>query len=450
MKMHSSTLLSMLLSAAMLSFTACKQELEPSDNPNDNTEQRDDETPSDENGNENGNETPGGGSGENQGGGSTMGGLDVFKAFDQVGNSFWYQWTSSSSYVAYGGGRQSSSDRKCISWEVTDVSGNTATVAQYENIDFTSPVYLTFKRGNDGSLFMGEKQITNTQSPEFYCITMSRSGNYEWKETFDGSKYTNIFYTKSNGYTTTKTSYDISETWNEFGLSGSKFSSMADDASVGSYSKNQVLKVATTAYNQYGSNDAPPSITVTKIGFYEYNSVDDYVQEHPGANRYKVWFTFPGTNEKAWGVCIGIYLNDGNGGALCYPCYEVSDLTTYVKSIGYSGFGRYTKVVAEDKLIDSKYGFKGDNSEYIYEFYLTQEGSKLVESSGGVSFGLFALGYGYISEVTPASSFTIIPPSSSSAPMRVSRNMNSVNGQPVQSTPSRRLSSSELRTRSVR
>ena len=437
----------LLLIVFSVVVTSCKTELPPDDVPEDVVPGDEGETtPRDDEGGEQGN---GGNEGTDPGQGTIVNGADIFRAFDQVGNSFWYSWTSSSSYVAYGRGTQRSSDRKCISWEVTEVNGNTATVAEYENLDFNNPSYRTFSRGNDGSLFLNGKQITNTQSPEFYCITMSHSGNYEWKEMFDGTKYTNIFYTKSNGYTTTKTTYDISETWNEFGLSGSKFSSIADDATVGSYSKTQTLKVANTAYNQYGTGEAPAPITVTQIGFYEYNSVDDYVQEHPGANRYKIRFAFPQTNEKAWGVCIGIYLNDGNGGSVCYPCYEVSDFGTYVKSIGYSGYGSSSKVVAEDKLINSKYEFKGDNSEYIYEFYLTQEGSQLVEQTGGLYFGLFALGYGYISEVTPASSFGILPPSSS-APMRVSQNAGSIDGKPLQVTPARRLSSTEREMHSIK
>ena len=428
-----------LMTLALLNLSSCKKPTNPPEN-------NGTETPNDDNGGENGNGN-GGNNGQGGGGGQTGAAADIFKAFDQVGNSFWYAWNSSSSYVAYGKGTQHSSSRKCISWEVVDVSGNTATVAEYENLNFSKPSYITFRRGSDGSLFLNNYQITNTQTPEFYGLTFGKSNlTYEWKETYNSGAYSNIFYSKSNGYTTTKTSYDISETWNEFGLSYSKCSTISDDASVGSYSKTQTLRSAYTAYNTYGANNDVPAITVKRIEVHRYNQVDDYVKANPGACRYSVTFTCPATATTAWGVAIGIYMNDGNGGVKCYPCYQVSDLTNYIKA---HGVNYSAQDVATDELIHC-IEFKGDNSEYEYDFYMTSEGTALVERVGSLSFGLIALGYGQVSEVKQESSFSIMSSNSSSAPKRLAKHIQSVDGMPVKTTPAQPITFSGQTMHSVR
>ena len=128
-------------------------------------------------------------------------GADIFKAFDKVGNKFWYQWYLSGSYVGYNRKTNHYSSAHCRGWEVVKVSGDTATVNVYTDFDFEHPNIITFTRGSDGSLFMNGKQVTNTQTPEFYLMNFGKSGNYEWKELYNNGEYTNMFYTKSNGYT---------------------------------------------------------------------------------------------------------------------------------------------------------------------------------------------------------------------------------------------------------
>lgn len=414
----------------MTALPGCNTQTPPDDNPGT-------ETPVDNPGGDNpgGSETPGdipGGNvnpGTNPGG--TTAGADVFRAFDQVGNQFWYYRSNSGSYVAYGSGRQSYSGAECVSWEVVNVSGNTATVNQYTNIDYSKPSIITFSQGSNGQLLMNGKAVTNTQSPEFYCLTWGKSGNYEWKETYNNGSYTNIFYSKSNGYTTTKTSYDISETWNQYGLYASKYSTMADDATVGSYSCQLTLKSASTAYDTYagsGVENVPQVTAITELK--DYSSVTDYCKSNPGTVCLWVGFRQAGTTANTWGYCLGMYLNDENGNAVCYPFYNINDLSQYVKAQTLRSGSFYVG----DHFVWSEKDMTNDVHTIFLIF--TPEGVKLGQDAGTLYFGIFALGYGYMSEVTPESSFSVsFGPSS--APAKVNRHVSSINGKPAKATPAR-------------
>ena len=390
-----------------------------------------------------GGENPGGG-GEDPGGGGTPGGggqtqaaADIFKAFDKVGNEFWYRWTSSSSYVSYGSGTQHSSSAKCVSWEVISASSSSATVYEYTNIDFDHPSTLTFTRSSDGTLNLNGHAVTNTQTPEFYCMSFGKSGEYEWKEMYNNGEYTNIFYTKSNGYTSTSTSHDISETWGACGLQGSQYSSMSDNAS--SYSKTQTLVKATTAYKTYGNVGEPPAVTdVTEVK--DYSGVSDYVKSHPGSVDLWVTFTQNGTANNTWGYCLGMYLDDGNGNAVCYPFYQISDLSTYVKAaVVESG-----EFVTKDHFVWPEKDFS-DNSHTIY-IYLTPEGVALGQQSGVLYFGIFALGYGYISEVNTAFSLSF----QNGAPARLKSNVREINGRSIPTKRAQRLRASDREMHAIR
>ena len=48
---------------------------------------------------------PGDDTGGGGGGGQQTAAADIFKAFDKVGNQFWYQWYLSGSYQSYAPGR---------------------------------------------------------------------------------------------------------------------------------------------------------------------------------------------------------------------------------------------------------------------------------------------------------------------------------------------------------
>ena len=92
-----------------------------------------------------------------------------------------------------------------------------------------------------------------------------------------------------------------------------------------------------------------------------------------------------------------------------------------------------------------------DLTDDVHQIYLifTPEGVQLGQNSGTLYFGIFALGYGYMSEVTPESSFGVsFGPSS--APARVVKNIGSINGKPLRITPARRLSSTEREMHSIK
>lgn len=346
-------------------------------------------------------------------------GTDVFQAFDQKGNEFYFYRYRSNSYVSYGSGRQHSEEGDCCAWEVVSVSGSEAKLNQYYNFDFAHPTTLTFSRGSNGALYMNNKQITNTQSPEFYGMSFSKKGTYEWKETYNASEgsYTNIFYTKSNGYTSTDNSIDITEIWNKYGLVSSNYTNTTSEPS--SYSTQITLKSATTAHGNYTATGVkqPSSVTVTKITNDTYAS-EEYIKAHPGTQLFSVYFTHNGTSSNTWGYGLGLYIVDSSSNSVYVPLYNLSDWTTYLRSYkgDYGTKGGEYPAVGESDF--------SDNSHCI-SFYMTPEGCELCQANGALSFCVYAYGYGYCSEIVDASTFNITA-GSSDAPARYSTKLGDV------------------------
>ena len=345
--------------AMVFSFSSCDEPQGP--------EQPNPETPSDDN------------PGDGGGGGQQTAAADIFKAFDKVGNQFWYQWYLSGSYQAYSG-RKTYKSAKCVCWEVTSVSGNTAKVNVYDNFDFDNPTQMTFTRDADGSLLMNNKKVTNTQSPEFYLMSFGKNGSYEWKELYSNGEYTNIFYTKSNGYTSVDNTIDISETWNSYGLAGSQESEFTN-ADAGSSTMTFSLKRAQTAYVSKSASK-PSGISLTNIEDYTISS-HQYIQNNPDATGWEVSFTHNSAN--TWGYAIGMYMNDGNW----YPCYRINDISDYVKSFNdkYDNWGK-----GGDLLCDPITDFS--TTSHTYYFFLTPKAMQLGKTNGTLSFCIFALGWG--------------------------------------------------------
>ncbi len=325
------------------------------------------------------------GSGDNPGG-QTLVGADIFKAFDKVGNQFWYQQHISGSYVSYKRGVKHYQNEGCINLEVVAVDGNTATVNEYRNFAFDKPETITFSRGADGSLSMNGKQVTNTQSPVFYIGNPSKKGRYEWKESYNNGEYTNIFYTKSNGYTSTDYTYDISERWNAYGLAGSK-RSFFNNKEAGSDTTTITLKSAETAYVSTDNNLEVSGVTLTNL----FNKTDDpkdyYIQENPTAVKFMVTFTHNTTN--TWGYGIGVYLNGSQGDAF-YPFYSIEGIHDYIKVA--NEYNNATDDLGKG-ITDS------DAKEQYYTFYMTPKLVELCKSWGQISFSIFALGFGQISTI---------------------------------------------------
>jgi hypothetical protein len=330
-------------------------------------------------------------SGNEPGGGDSgsMAAADIFKAFDKVGNEFWYYEESGGSYVSYGG-RQSYSNARVIAWDVVSATANEATVNEYVDFDFSKPTAITFSHDSDGSLLVGGKKVTNTQSPDFLTMYIEKKGSYECKELYNDGAYTNTFYTKGNSYTTTKISHDMTEVWNEYGFFSSRYSNMSDDATVGSSYKNWTLKRAETAYNSFGSNTKPDGVTITGIeNTTEIFNNYTYFKQNPDARAFKVDFTHNGQNTCAY--CFGMYLKGNDGESAWFPVYSINDIRDYVKGF-YNEYNEYypggDKLVKPLKNISS-----GPNS---IELILTPAAIELGRSivNKRLYFCIFALGYG--------------------------------------------------------
>ncbi len=334
-----------------------------------------------------------GGSGNEPGGdnGGTVAAADIFKAFDKVDNEFWYQEKSGSSYVVYGSGRQSTSNVRVITWHVVSATANEATVNTYLDFDFDKPddVY-TFSRDSDGSLLYNGKKVTNTVAPEFLSMNFGKKGSYEWKQMYNNGEYTNVFYTKGNAYTTTKLSQSITEIWNKYGFFSSKYSDIADDATIGSYYKDRALMRAKTAYNSFGNNTKPDGVSITgmEISTYLYDT-KTYFKENPSAQALEINFTHNGLNTCAY--CFGMYLKGNDGVDAWFPVYKISDIHDYIKGL-YDKNNQYYP--GGDKLVKPPTDISKDSKSLT--LILTPAAVELGKSMPNkiLHFCIFALGYG--------------------------------------------------------
>ena len=341
----------------------------------------------------------GSGNGSGNGGGNsedqTLVGADIFKAFDKVGNQFWYQWYLSGSYVGYKRKTYHYKSASCHGWEVVDVNGDTATVNIYRDFDFDNPDIRTFSRGADGSLFMDGKQVTNTQNPEF-TVSFGKKGSYVWQELYSDGEYTNIFYTTSDGYTQPDNTIDIREVWNEFGFAGNQETDFSN-ADAGSSTSTMTLKRAETAYVSIGNDLGNISgVNITSLEDITSDS-QGYIQENPTAMTISVEFTHNNTN--TWGYGIGVWMNGSKGDAW-YPFFAISDIHDMVKI--------YEKHGASDNLGQAITDF--DETKHYYRFFLTPKVIELGENWEQISFCIFALGFGpdYISTIDEkTAAFTI-------------------------------------------
>ena len=327
--------------------------------------------------------------------GTTTEGFDVFQAaFSKKGNTFVYRFESMSSWVAYGKGKQTSNKAGCIMMTVTSVSGNSATVEEVNDFNFNHPSTITYTRGSQGELYMNGNQVTMTQSPKFWGMSFGMSDTHELKEYYSNGEYKNIYYTKSNGYTTATHSMDITETWNKYGMYGCLYSDIDNDASIGTYTKNISQVSAQTATEQYeypGIADIQP-VTLTAI---------NGEMKSDGSAEIVISFTHNGTKNDTWGYYLGVFMNGEDGNPVCYPIYQLADGDNYFKDY-YRG--------------------QYDPSEYtsnLLRFTLTPAGVQVGEKAGEMSFGVFAAGYGYLSN--PSEMATMRFGSSASMPARITQ-----------------------------
>ncbi len=318
--------------------------------------------------------------------GTTTEGFDVFNAaFNQKGNIFVYRFESSMSYVAYGSGTKTSHSAGCTIMQVTEVSGNTATVKQVRNFDFNNPGYQTFKRGSKGELFMGSEQVTMTQSPIFWGLNFGMSEDHELKEYYSDGEYKNVYYTKSNSYYTPKAMIDITEIWNKYGMYYSSMSEMTNEPSNYNNSYTQVsAKTATEQYEKPGIQNIPAAKLI---------AIDGSLQSS-GDAEITIKFTQSGTKDNTWGYCLGIFMNGDDGQPYCKPLYEFDDIDQY--------FSNY---------IQDCYNPDGYGTHY-FTFRLSPEGVNLGNDWGSMSFGIFALGYNYLSEASEMATMNFSDPAS--------------------------------------
>ena len=150
-------------------------------------------------------------------------------------------------------------------------------------------------------------------------------------------------------------------------------------------------KTATEQYEKPGIQNVPAA-KLTDI---------DGTLRSDGYAEITIQFTQSGTKDNTWGYCVGIFMNGDDGQPYCKPLYEFDDIGDY--------FYDY---------IQDCYNPDGYGTHY-FTFRLSPQAVELGNSWGEMNFGIFALGYNYLSEATEMATMTF--GSSASMPARIEK-----------------------------